>query len=631
MSAEHLFTPQPLRVLLIEDDDADAALIKRQLVRAGWEAEITRIATFEELSAVMEQLTWDIVIVDYILPGFDGLIATRQIRARNAELPIVMLSGMAGEELAVQAMQAGAQDYLLKARLERLGAAIHVALECAQRAHQARAAMEALAESEARLRRALEAASMVVWEWDVQRDVVRWTGAAIMDEASTHGELDSVEQVWAMVHEEDRPALQRAVNACLVGALREFSVELRLVHGAKQRWAAASGKMLYEGEVPTWRLVGTLSDVTQRKALERQLAQSQNLEGLGRLASGIAHDFNNLLTILMGYLNIAQLETRDSPQLGEVLEPMREATLQAAALTRQLLGFARRQHLHVRPIAPDELLQEAAKLFQSLLGESIELELRVEAGCGLIRGDLSQLLQVLLTLIINARNAMPDGGVITLSARPEVVRAFTPELPLDPGSYTALAVTDQGCGIAPELLHHLFEPFYGAEGQGTGLGLATAHGIVAQHGGAMHAASTPGQGATLTLYLPCQEPAHNLLSRAAAWVILVVDSNAAIHQLVEAILQATPHQAHHVRSAAQALELTIPFDVLLVDRHLPDHSADALIAALRARSPTLHVLIMESEPGGTTTEDVTLLAKPFTAQTFLEALDALDARRAKRL
>ncbi len=604
-----------LQILLIEDDDADALLLARQLKLAGISAQIERVSQLDELERALISPRWELVIADYLLPGFDGLIATARIRDVDPELPVIIVSGMAGEELAVLAMQAGAYDYLLKTRLDRLGHAVRGALARAAQARAARLATEALAESEARLRLALEAASMVVWEWDIRSDVFRWSGEG----GGSLSQRSDVRSALALIHPDDAPDLQRALDACLIGEQTAFGCELRLVTSGRKGWAHVTGRIFQSADPPVWRLVGTATDITSRKALESQLLQSQNMEGLGRLAGGIAHDFNNLLTILMGYLSIAQIEAQDHPGLQEVLGPMREATESAAALTRQLLGFAGRQRLSPRRLMPDELMYEGARLFQRLLGQSILLELDVEPRCWAIKGDPSQLQQVLLTLIVNARDAMPRGGTIILRVRNHTLRAHSPELLIGPGEFVSFAVIDQGAGIEPELLTHLFEPFYNVEGQGTGLGLATAHGIITQHSGAMCASSSPGEGSAVEFWLPRYDDGRSAHSAGEdSALLLVVDEHAIIHQMISASLRGAPYRVQQARSAAQAREIAAsqPPALLICDLELPDGDGAALAAHLRAAHPALRVLHTSARPSPGA------LHKPFSAEALLAAISA---------
>jgi signal transduction histidine kinase len=611
----------PLSILLIEDDDADALLLTRKITRSTIHAIIHRVSTLDELRAALRHDRFDLVISDYLLPGFDGFIATQLVRELDPELPVIIISGMAGEELAVQAMQAGAHDYLLKNKLERLDVAIRAALTRAEHARTARRATEALAASEARLRLALEAASMIVWEWDIHSDTLRWSGASLLDADATHGSLPSLDAAMASLHPDDAPYFQRTIDACLIGSQPDFSAELRIMDAQrKERWVLVTGRIFQSDDPPAWKIAGTATDITNRKALERQLVRSQNLEGLGRLASGIAHDFNNLLTILMGYLTIAQIEADDHPALLDVLGPMREATESAATLTRQLLGFARRQRISPRRVNADELLHDSARLFHRLLGDSIQLVIDVEPRCWPLKADPGQLQQLLLTLIVNARDAMPDGGAITLRARNLLVQSYTPALQLQPGAYITLCVIDQGTGMSPDLLAHLFEPFYNVEGheQGTSLGLATAHGIVAQHGGAMTAESTQGQGSCISLTLPRHAPPAALDAGAAQATLLIVDEHAIIHKMSAAILRDADHRVLHARDASQAIELaaTTPITLLLTDHSLPDMTGHALADLLRTRHPALRVLPMSALPGC----PPDTLAKPFTADSLLTAI-----------
>ncbi|HJW14445.1 MAG TPA: ATP-binding protein, partial [Thermoanaerobaculia bacterium] len=242
---------------------------------------------------------------------------------------------------------------------------------------------------------------------------------------------------------------------------------------------------------------GTMIDITERKRLEEQFRQAQKMEAIGRLAGGVAHDFNNILTAILGYSDLLGASLSASNPLREEVEEIRKAAERAAALTRQLLAFGRRQVLILEVLDLNLLVREMERMLRRVIGEDIEIRTRYDPELGRVRADRGQLEQVLINLIINARDAMPSGGTITIE---------TGNAELDGHHLPAvmLAVGDTGCGMDAETRAHIFEPFYTTKekGKGTGLGLATVYGIVEQSGGHVRVSSEPGRGATFRVFLP---------------------------------------------------------------------------------------------------------------------------------
>jgi two-component system cell cycle sensor histidine kinase/response regulator CckA len=250
-------------------------------------------------------------------------------------------------------------------------------------------------------------------------------------------------------------------------------------------------------------------DVTERKRLEEQLLQAQKLEAIGQLAGGVAHDFNNLMAIITAHADLLLARLSANDPCRELAEPIKHAGERAAVLTRQLLAFSRKTILDPRVLDLNELIQEASRLLRSVLGEGIELVLALSPELGRVRADPHQLEQVLLNLAVNARDAMPQGGKVTIRTEDVELRSSSLNLnvPVRPGPYVALSLSDTGCGMTPEVQARIFEPFFTTKevGRGTGLGLAMVYGFVRQSDGHIEVRSEPGQGATFTIYLPRAE------------------------------------------------------------------------------------------------------------------------------
>ncbi len=370
-----------------------------------------------------------------------------------------------------------------------------------------------------------------------------------------------------------------------------------------------------------------------RVALQAQLAEARRLEGIGRLAGGVAHDFNNLLTVIISFGEeaLARVKAGERPE-GEDLEEVLSAARRAADLTRQLLAFARRQAVSPVGLDLNAHLRGSEKLLGRVIGEDVRIVKDLEDGLWPVRCDPGLLGQVVVNLAVNARDAMPGGGTLTLSTRNVSVGPGDP-LPdpaMPPGDYVRLEVSDTGCGMPPEVLEHAFEPFFTTKGpgKGTGLGHATVHGIVRQSGGYVGVRSAPGQGSTFQIFLPRQ--AGPVEGPAAAGsgeergdeTLLVVEDDASVRSAVVQALRAGGYRVLSAASAEEALALARTesgrIDLLLTDVVMPGHGGPEVARLVTATRPGIRVLFMSGHPDdalgnhGVLAPGVDLLAKPFS-------------------
>ncbi len=404
------------------------------------------------------------------------------------------------------------------------------------------------------------------------------------------------------------------------------------------------GSEAAEGKV----IEGTLLDITERKNLETELRQSQKIEAIGRLAGGVAHDFNNILGVILGYGELVQSELTAESPVREYVAEMVEAAQRAATLTRQLQAFSRKQVLQPRRLDLNELVATAHKMLDRVIGEDIALVVRAAAELGTVLADPGQIDQVLLNLAINARDAMPAGGTLTLETADVDLRevdATTDRPAIKPGRYVMVAVSDTGVGMDAETQRRLFEPFFTTKpvGQGTGLGLATVYGIVKQSGGYIWVYSEPGLGTTFKIYLPQvdEQPDDNRPGVALADVpggsetILVVEDNLALRSVTWRRLAASGYTVLLAVDGEAALALADthpePIDLLLTDVVMPNLGGAELARRLGALRPGLRVLFMSGYTDGAIVqhgvleEGVVLLEKPFSGERLLRAVrEVLD-------
>jgi signal transduction histidine kinase len=392
-------------------------------------------------------------------------------------------------------------------------------------------------------------------------------------------------------------------------------------------------------------VVLNVRDVTEQQRTEEQFLQSQKLESIGRLAGGIAHDFNNLLTVI---LCSAESEG-DALDAGravdrEDVDQIREAGGRARDLTRHLLAFARRQVIEPATLDLDSLLAGSERLLRRVLGEQVELECRPQGGLWPVRCDPAQMEQVVLNLAVNARDAMPSGGRLSLSTENLTIEAGHPDL--TPGSWVRLRVRDTGAGMSRAVKAHLFEPFFTTKpsGRGTGLGLATVYGIVRQAGGQVRAESEAGVGTTFDVYLPRSEvQAVPEQARAPSTApsgtetVLLVEDDAAVRDAAARALRAGGFQVVPAAGAEGALEVDLagesPPSLLVTDVIMPTMTGPELARRLREKCPAMRVLFLSGYahevigPHGVLEPGVSFLAKPFTPRSLLAKIrEVLDAR-----
>jgi PAS domain S-box-containing protein len=379
---------------------------------------------------------------------------------------------------------------------------------------------------------------------------------------------------------------------------------------------------------------GTLVDITDRHDLEEKLRQSQKMEAVGRLAGGVAHDFNNLLTVIEGYCRLLTDRLQQNPEACDQVKRIEDAAEKAASLTRQLLAFSRKQVLQPKVINITGLVSNLDKLLRRLIGEDIELMTRTAPDLGLVKADPSQLEQVIMNLAINARDAMPDGGRLTLeTANVKLDSGYAVEHPgVIPGDYVMLAVSDNGSGMTPGTKARIFEPFFTTKemGRGTGLGLSMVYGIVSQSGGHIWVYSEIGHGTTFKIYLPRTEAgaASPPLEQEAVSTlhgtetILLVEDDAQLRDLVRTILTANgysvlaPLDAEAIRSMTENSAAKI--NLLLTDVVMPGINGRELARQFVSRNPEIKVLYMSGYTEnaivhhGVLDESVHFLQKPFT-------------------
>jgi len=538
-----------LRVLHVEDSESDSALVMRELRRGGFEPRVERVDTRAAFKDALREKDWDVIISDYALPSYNGAAALADTQESGKDIPFILVSGTIGEETAVDAMRAGAHDYVLKNRLGRLAPAVARELHERKERGARRVAEDALRDSERRLR------------------------------------IDVTERKQA------EAGRARAEEALLQS--------------------------------------------------EQQLRQSQKMEAVGRLAGGVAHDFNNVLSVILSYSEMLLADLKPGEPIRDDIEEIRKAGRRAAALTRQLLAFSHQQVLDPKVIDLNEVLVSMDNMLRRVLGEDVNLVVLPTQALGRVRVDPSSIEVVMMNLVVNARDAMPTGGTLTIKTTNVMLDdAYArAHLGAKPGPHVMLAVTDTGTGIDEAILARVFEPFFTTKaiGQGTGLGLSTVFGVAQQSGGSVWVESKLGVGTTFKLYLPRVDAAIDGArvtesppsSLRGSETILLVEDDDQVRVVARGILARNGYSVVDARSAGEALlhseKHPGTIHLLLSDVVMPQMSGPELANRISSARPDMKVLCMSgctddsAVRRGVIEAHIAYLQKPFTP-------DALSTR-----
>ncbi len=517
-------TESPLRLLLVEDSEDDAALLLRVLRREGYQVQCLRVETAEKFLEALGKDEWDLVISDYSLPQFSGPRALELFKERGIDIPFIVVSGAVGEEAAVALMKSGANDFVTKGNLDRVP-----------------------------------------------------------------------------------PVVRRELADAVVRR--------------RDRLAAA-----------------------ERQELQAQLLQAQKMEAIGVLTAGVAHDFNNILGAIQIYADIAQMKCDKGLPLGNELNQIISATERAAGLARQLLLFSRKQPLELAPLELARIVEELLKMLRRIIGERIKVRTLIEPGCRRIVGDIGGIEQVVMNLAVNARDAMPEAGILTIGVgNVEVVEAYcSVVLGARPGPFVRLFVEDTGCGMDPGTQQRIFEPFFTTKeaGKGTGLGLSVVFGIVQQHRGWITVRSAPGAGTRFEVFFPPADEASAAAvaeNRSSAEElsgqgerILLVEDEASYRAIATEALRANGYLVDSVAGATEAerwlRESPGAYALLFSDVALGDGDGFELANRVQALSPGIRVLLTSgymddaSHLSRIRSAGIPFIAKPYALSALLIAI-----------
>jgi PAS domain S-box-containing protein len=636
----------PLRVLIV-DDDEDDALLTRSAVTAAVTSppRVDVAASASAAESALRDERYDLVLVDYRLGADDGLELLRRLRASDVRTAIVMVTGQGDQHVAVEAMKAGATDYLVKgpALAHRLGALLRHAREI----ERSRVEREE-AEASLRLRtRALEAIShgLLITNATQPDNPVIYVNPGF-ERITGYPPAEVLGRNCRFLQgPETAPDAVARVREAIAGG-RAITLELlNYRRDGTPFWNLLSITPVPDERGRVTHFVGIVNDVTAPRMLADQMEKSERLQAVGRLAGGIAHDFNNTLGVILGHGELALRKLPPDAPARRHVEEIEQAAQRAATSTRHLLAYGQRQILSPEILDPNLVVGSVVPMLKRVLGEDVELETALGV-VSPIRADVGQLERALTTLALRAREAMPHGGRLRIETGQCRLEEADPrrEPNVPPGTFVSLRVADDGPPIAPDRLAHVFEPFYfgTTDRLEAGLGLAMVHGLVHQSGGQVLATSAPGAGTTFELLLPCVEAGAaggGLGTKAqapAARTVLVLEDEAALRDLVCEVLEDLGYVVLSAASGLEALEVARAhgsrIDLLVTDVVLTGISGSETARRMAALHSGLHTLFMSGY-----TDDVVLragvaagenhfLAKPFTAEALARKVEeALSA------
>jgi len=621
----------PIRLLLVEDSEDDAQLLLRELKRGGYEPAHERVATEASLAAALDRQNWDLVIGDHSMPGFSGIAALVLVRGRGLDVPFICVSGTITEDMAVAAMKAGASDWVNKGQLKRLLPAVEREL----REARGRATLRA---TEASYGTMVEHAPVGIY-----RSTPDGTFLAVNSALVRLLGYESADHVLGLTMSRDvyaDPAERQRLLDRDTYTDREYDE-------VEATWKRKDGRLLTvqlsvravrngSGKVEYYETF--VRDVTEQRRLQTQLVQSQKMEAVGRLAGGIAHDFNNLLTVITTSCDLLREDMGPDDPKREDVDQVRQAADGAAALTRQLLAFSRQQVLTPQIVNLGDVVYGVEKILRRVIGEDVDLVTVLGADVGAVKADVGQLEQVLMNLAVNARDAMPTGGKLTIeTANVEHDPDYAREQEAAPVSrFVMLAVSDTGTGMDEATKARIFEPFFTTKelGKGTGLGLATVYGIVRQSGGFIWVYSEPGLGTTFKIYLPQVDEgavaaaagaktAPGTSHRGTETVLLVEDA-AAVRSVIHEALVRQGYAVLDAPNGGEALRVAEshagPIHLLLTDVVMPGLSGRQLSDQLTRIRPETRVLYTSGYTDdavvrhGVLESGIAYLQKPFTVE-----------------
>lgn len=631
--------PAAVRLLVVDDDELDRLAVRRCVQQSWLEAQTTEASSGEDALRRIRSEPFDCVLLDWHLPGEDGTTLLHQLREAAPRTPVVIFTGRGDEDIAVELMKTGAADYLPKASLtpERIEAAVRHGLAIFEAAAARQRAEEELRAEEARFRTLANAIPQLAWMSD-SRASRHWVNQRWLD--YTGASPEEPPDLLQFQHPDHRERVEAGLRRSLeTGEPWEETHPLRGRDGS-YRWFLSRALPIRASDNAITGWLGTSTDITDRMRAEELHAKAEKLGVVRRLAGGVAHEVNNAMTVVLGFSHfLLQDGEVSSARLADILHIQRAAD-RAASVARQLLSYSRQVTPKLERVVLDVAFAAMAPMIERLLG--IERRLVTRYDCSeCIEVDVQYLEQMVTNLVLNARDAMPDGGTLTLSTATVVIgtglvdRVSSRAIP--PGRYGLVALADTGTGMDADTAAHIFEPFYTTKpvGQGTGLGLATLGGLLEESGGYVTVETAPSAGTTFTLYFPlvaaperpapASVPTDGSPGVLAGGTVLIVDDEPAVRELARRALEASGSRVLEASDGSEAVDLVSrhgPPDLVLTDLMMRGMDGATLARQLGLRWPELPILFMtgrldQHERVESAAPEADMIEKPFMPEELV--------------
>ena len=620
---------QSIKVLLIEDNPGDARLLQELL------KEVTSVQFYIEqadclsqgLQSLIEQ-TFDVILLDLSLPDSQDLETFVKLHRQAMAVPIVVVTGLDDETLAVRAVQMGAQDYLVKGKVssDLLARSIRYAIERKRTEQQIReqAALLNIA-TDAILVRDLQS-KILFWNQGAER-LYGWKAEEALGQDASK-----------LLYKSDSSQFQKAYR-CLIAEGEWYGEIDQVTKAGKAVLVASRWTLMRDEDAKPKSILVVSTDITEKKQLEAQFLRIQRMESIGTLASGIAHDLNNILTPILATAQLLKIRlVQEDERTQRMLEIVEVNTKRGAALIKQVLSFARGVEGKQTILQIKHLIREIQQIAEETFPRSIEVYNYTSPNLWTITGNVTQLHQVLMNLCVNARDAMPNGGKLSISAENFVVDENYARMNLDAkvGSYIVVTLTDTGTGIPAEMVDRIFEPFFTTKevGKGTGLGLSTVIGIVKSHGGFINVTSVMGEGTEFKVFLPAAKNSEIFeeqgieIPTGQGELVLIVDDEAAICEASRTLLETYSYRVLTATNGIEAIGLYVQhqhdISVVIVDLMMPMMDGTTMIRTLQEINSKVKIIAVSglapSKQILAETPTQIFLSKPYSPQDFLRAV-----------
>ena len=659
MSTGPGFSDHTPRILIVDDERHNRHLLQVMLTPEGFTLET--VASGEEAIAAMARQPPDLVLLDIMMPGMDGYQVAGAIKSNPAtkNIPVIMITALDDRNARMLGLVAGAEDFLSKP-VDRAELCVRVRNLLRLKAYgdyhdrysqmlEAQVGLRTadLVDSERLYRSTFDAAPVGIVHVGLDGRWLRINQRLCDLLGYSRDELQS-DAVQQLMQAEELAGEAESFRRMADGTLNRHVVDEKRYRRKDGGfvWARVNISVHRDADGQAQHFILVIEDITERRTLEGQVRQASKMDAIGRLASGVAHDFNNLLTVILGFAELvsedAEVKTSHAKDLEEIIKAAKRAT----GLTKQLLAFGRQQVLNAEPLDVNRLIADMTGMLGRLIGANIDVSLDLAPSLSLALADKGQLEQVVMNLVVNARDAMPGGGHVTIETKDvELENSTFHEESVVPGRYVMLAVSDTGSGMDRETLRRLFEPFFTTKdvGKGTGLGLSTTYGIVKQSKGYIWVYSELDRGTTFKVYLPRSSDASAeavipapVEAESASETVLLVEDEIGVRQLAKRILDKAGYRVLEAANGEDAERLfaghASTIDLVVTDVIMPGCSGPDLLCRLQVRAPALRVLYMSGYPqqsaagkGGGIDRSLPFVQKPFTAAELVRHVrDALD-------